>query len=323
MSVFSRPEVRRALKDFVPVAQDVMYTQYRWVEEPDELKTFFDGIMQRTRNPNGRGERATRQGFYVFDAAGRSLGVRNSRRVRGLLSMLARAREAFEADPPTRLQLPRTVPVTRPRPPVGAAVVRVFARIDPVPAGSDRRNRTVGRDFLWVRRDELRSLARGQVPPPLAGRIVRFHLIDTIRGEPDPWSREHVERAQFRARVRQVEDRLVVSIAGRFRLRAPGIDEGRWRGLEERGYEGRLEGELEFAVAGTRLLRVEMLAEGHAWGRSRYNDGEPPGRFPLKVAFVLGGSPGDHELPPGMYFHDWNAYWNPGVEILGEVRESF
>ncbi len=316
-----------ALRDFVPVAQDVQYTQYRSVD--DEQTQFFARIMDQVRNFNGSDEKTTRQGFYAFDATGDVYGAMNRRSARRLVELLDRAKSDFAADPPPRINLPEAAPYARPKPPRGSAVVQVFARIDSEPARSvrgrrgrrdrGRRNERLGRDHLWVRPFELRQLAHGRMPDGLAGRLLLNHCLDNIRGEPDPWEVSHVSEANFEVTrslvVRDGVPQIEVVLAGRFAMETGEREVGWRRPLPSSGYQGRMSGRLRFDAATLELLEWTAIAEGRAFGRSRYTNGEPAGHFPLRVAFVLSRDPRHVEVPPGMFFRGASAYWDPGLRL--------
>ena len=54
-----------------------------------------------------------------------------------------------------------------------------------------------GRDNLWIRKDEVAALAKGQLPDSLKKRIARCHLINTTGGHLTAgamWKPEHVKR---------------------------------------------------------------------------------------------------------------------------------
>lgn len=318
MSVFNQDAVRQQLEHFVPVAQDVQYLQYQPTDA--EVGKFFSTIMEQAPRFNGRSPDTTRQGFYAFDASGRLLGAMNSRRSRRLVRILEEARRQFEINPPTGLTLPATDSPRGPRPPEGTEVARVFTRISPKPTENEdprsrerrrrRDNNGIGRDYLWMSKDEVTALRKGQLSEAWLGRILRFHLLDNVRGEPDPWSADNVELAQFESpNVDRSEEQTVVSFTGQFRMRANATER-----LPERGYEGTLEGQITFGPKGA-LTDLKILATGEAWGRSRYTPGSPDGRFPLKIAFVNATQPRHREVPPGMYFFGAHRYWNPNVKL--------
>ena len=80
--------------------------------------------------------------------------------------------------------------------PADAVVVHVTARM--VKGGKDWPGpERWGRDNLWIRKDEVAALAKGQLPDSLQKRIARFHLINTTGGHLTAgamWKPEHVKR---------------------------------------------------------------------------------------------------------------------------------
>ncbi|MCA8961208.1 MAG: hypothetical protein KDC38_11875, partial [Planctomycetes bacterium] len=261
--------------------------------------------MGQVRNFNGRDPDATRQGFYAFDAEGHVYGAMNRRAPERLLRLLERAQREYAERDHGSLALSSSVPVTRPRPPVGSTVLRVHARIGPLERSeeSDRaereergrgrrregsgrtswRNSGVGRDFVWVRPEEVRSLRAGRIPDAFAGRLLLLHCLDSIRGEPDPWSADDVRYAQLEVVERRVTRGGTVVVArGDFLVEKPEREGGDRRPLPPTGYEGTIEARIEFDTAGD-LTSWTMIVEGEAWGRGRYTGGEPNGRFPLRI----------------------------------------
>lgn len=295
-SVFSRPEIIDELKQFVPVAQNTAFTQ--WREADDELSDFFWQVAKQTaawRTQAGQ----TTQGYYVFDAAGRLYGYLNNRDPAQLLALLKRAESQFASSPPPTLDLPDDIPTVQPTAPDGATIVQVFSRIEPLPAGAHELNAGVGRDYLWIPPQEVVRLEQGVFPPTLVARLTRFHLWDNVRGEPDLWEKNQVRTADFSATPHREGDTIRVEIAGRFDIEAPAGKRGyRSRELPPSGYEGTLRGEITIDAETQRVTRLELYAEGAAWGESTFTPHAPLGRFPLKIAFVLAEDRLAQEVPP-------------------------
>jgi hypothetical protein len=295
-SVFSRQSIIDELKQFVPVAQNTSFTQ--WREADDELSHFFWQIVNGTdawRSQAGQ----TTQGYYVFDAAGHLYGYLNNRDPEQLLALLRKAEARFAAAPPPRLELPDEMPTVQPSPPEGATIAQVFSRIDPLPPNVNELNAGVGRDYLWILREEVDELSRGVFPKTLTARLTRFHLWDNVRGEPDLWQRDQVREANFTATPQREGDRVRVEIGGTFDIEAPaGLRGYRSRELPPSGYEGTLEGAIDIDPKTRQVTRLELYAEGEAWGESTFTPHAPPGRFPLKIAFVLAEGRLAREVPP-------------------------
>jgi hypothetical protein len=132
----------------------------------------------------------------------------------------------------------------------------------------------IGRDHLWIRKDEVDALENGTLPDSLKNRIGRFHLVDDSRGTPLWWKA---------GEIRKVE--MTVSqgrLTGSFRYETAGGD---------RGFEGELAGFVE--AKGGRLTRFDVVARGQFWGKAIYSDlytpegGGPKGKYPVAIAFSL------------------------------------
>jgi len=312
-SVFSRQEIIDELKQFVAVAQNTSFTQ--WREADDELSDFFWQVVRQTdgwRSQSGQ----TTQGYYVFDAAGRLYGYLNNRDPAQLLALLKRAESKFAAALPAVLDLPSEIPSAQPTAPAGTTIAQVFARIEPLPYGAHELNAGVGRDYLWILPEEVEQLEQGVFPLALIARLTRFHLWDNVRGEPDLWERDQVRTADFRATPHREGATIRVEIAGKFVLEAPAGKRGyRSRELPPSGYEGTLRGEIQIDAAMHQVTRLELYAEGEAWGESTFTPHAPPGRFPLKIAFVLAEDRLSHEVPPRGVIYGVDEYLH---STLGE-----
>ncbi|MCI0652309.1 MAG: hypothetical protein L0Z55_10545 [Planctomycetes bacterium] len=275
----------------------------------------------------------TTQGLYIAAADGRNFGYVNHRSPERVLAEmedgLARFREkaAAHATFQTARGAPRGVESAGPtlrRTPTAAAVVRVHARIGPLSDESysslrkEQRvlNAAVGRDHLWILEKERRALLESagvvanavQLPPTLSARILRFHLVDNVRGEPEMWRSSEVRRADCEATlIRASRDSRTFAFRIEFLLATSS---------GERGYEGRLEGEIELAAPTAALVRFRAYSFGEAWGSSIYTPGAPPGRFPLTIAMVNApeGDGNEAIVPPQASSH-FGEYLRPALSI--------
>ena len=138
----------------------------------------------------------------------------------------------------------------------------------------------LSRDNLWIRADEHKALARGELLESLKRRIAQFHLIDNTRGEPTNWEV---------ADIRKLDLQLVGGkLTGSVELETKSGD---------RGYVADLLGFVE--TQNGRVVRLDMVAKGLFWGEGQFTLGAPKGKFPLAVAFTLAA--GDEEadrVPP-------------------------
>ena len=139
---------------------------------------------------------------------------------------------------------------------------------------------SLSRDNLWVTRAEYEALVSGQLLPGLQRRIVRFHLIDNTRGEPQMWKAEEITSLDLSL------DKGLLS--GTVHLEtASGT----------RGYKANLLGHIEHKNG--KITRFDLVAHGQFWGECTYTPGAPNGKFPLAVSFTLAdGSDVADGVPP-------------------------
>jgi hypothetical protein len=259
---------------FVPVAVDQHIHR--------TLKDAEGALFARVLKQAGRGLGGTSQGNYLFSPDGTLLAFANTAdaaHVRRLMETALRkfdpaAAPAAEAGP--KAALPQF------EPPAGGLVLDVTSKVlGGYDKGGNRAMRdAVGRDHLWLRKDEAEALARGELPQTVQQRIARFHLIDNTRGEPPLWRPDEVKRLELTLKAGR--------LSGSVHLETKAGD---------RGYQADLLGVIE--VQGGRVTRFDLVAKGAFWGEGTFTRGAPPGRFPFAVAFTLcpGTSAADRVLP--------------------------
>ena len=314
VSAFSDREIiRMATEDFVPVTADDWYQRRRQDAEGE----FFRKVANQGPRKGEGG--ATRQGIYVLTADGELLSWKNAGQNADVTrDELNRALERFKKLPASRRE-PGAVEIGEPgkldpaytrTPPPGGLIVRVHARIldhtgDEFCKGSCK---TTGgdasaRDFLWLTRDEVRSMAPAKtdirftydVPKPVAERIVRFHLIDNTRGEPTFWDAKHVRHSKLKLTViRATPDAIDLRLDGEALL-STDADPSK----ADRGYDVRLRGDLRYLPAKQTFDRFDVAAVGDHWGEGTFTRGARPDRKPLGVAFgLIAGERAADRVPP-------------------------
>jgi hypothetical protein len=223
---------------------------------------------------------ATTQGLYLCTADGKLLGFTNHRSPDRVKAVLRKGLADFKpADAPAvRNEKPDRNFSTQP--PEGGLVVTVTSKIlEGYEKSSDAMTRmfqeSLGRDTLWVRRDEHAALARGEFPPSLKSRLARFNLFDNTRGEPAPWEPSEVRKMDL-----ALQDGILTGAA--HLERADG----------KCGYRAELRGAVESKDG--KVTRFDLVARGEAWGWSGVTEAAAPkGRFTLAIAFRL--APGTDE----------------------------
>lgn len=284
-SSFARDDVIGMLNsDYVPVALDVWYEERR----KDAVGAFYHRIVAQR---DGLVAGQTTQGFYIARSDGTLVRGWNNRDPDKLARFLRDARtstaqpgEGPQESTPVDARFVRT-------PPDGGAIVEVFAKITNAAWATEPRGwmdaamrGAIGRDHLWVTRDEIKALADGAFPPTLARRIARFHLIDNTRGEPPMWDA---------GEVRDLEVGLTPAgdgawtASGTVRIAS---DDG------ARRCDAVLRADL--AVDDGRLSRFDLVAECAFAGEGRYTPHAPPGTFTLVIATRLATGGAADAVPP-------------------------
>jgi hypothetical protein len=309
--VFSHDEVVRILKSsFVPYAGDQWYLHR---QEDAAGKFFWKVVDQSHRRHAPRDE--SRQGVYAATGDGQILASDHYRPSgEAMVALLRSALSKWEGLPKTRQATVEAAPQDTAfvrEPPAGGLILNVYTRI-PLPPPAEKAwtpNQATGRDHMWVTAEESRSLLparweKGQtypVPKAVAERLIRFHLVDNVRGEPNMWEPHEIT---VQSLILTVDDPASgrLGLSGTARMTAAG----------GRGYDARLQGVLVVDQKQNAFTKADILAWGEAYGEGNYTGGAPKGKFPLVIAFSLAGnSPADHVPPQG-------SRWLPGY--LGTGR---
>jgi len=314
--VFADSEVMRlASEDFVPVAADDWYQRRR----QDEEGKFFRAVADQGPRKGEGG--STRQGIYVFTAAGKLLAYRNHLDPAVMRGVLQKALRDWRALPEAQ-RGPGVVKVGAAgkadatydrKPPAGGLIVKVYTRILDRKSEGDycvgtsptKGGDMAARDHLWLTEAEWRGLIPANarlgdkvtVTAAVLSRIVRFHLCDNTRGEPPAWSRDQVRRADLTLTVETVSDSAVTLKLEGAVLLATAADPKR----AQRGFDASLLGRIRYDVKKQVVERFDVVAMGEHWGETNLTRGARPGRTPLGVAFELarGDTPADQVPPQG------------------------
>ncbi|MFO0843327.1 MAG: hypothetical protein U0797_13170 [Gemmataceae bacterium] len=305
--------IKLASKTFVPVAGDDWYQRRR---QDDEGEFFRKVADQGPRKGAGGG---TRQGIYCLTASGKLLAYKNALDASVMLDTLRQALRRWNALPaaerkPAALELPGPGNVDRDfarTPPEGGLILKCYTRILDRDdkgrytrgtckfSGGDR----AARDHVWLTKSEWQSLLpteprageRFATPAGIARRLLRFHLADNTRGEPDFWAPEDVRQSDLTWTVREVSDGAVeLGLTGTALLATAADPKS-----APRGYDVALAGRLRYDRAKKAITQLDIVAVGEHWGEGTYTKGARPGRTPLGVSFELcpGTEPADRVTP--------------------------
>jgi hypothetical protein len=233
----------------------------------------------------------TSQGFYVAAPDGTAYGFNNNRTVDRVSGFMDQSLKKWRENPGDRVLISEddvNAPFSR-KPDAGVTVVRVYSRIKPLPEGCHELNRGVGRDHLWIYPEEAKLIAETTerdlpLPRTLSMRLVRFHLVDNVRGEPDFWKPDEVKRAEFKLRR---SNSGAYTLTGNYSMSTASGD---------RGLEGALEGQLR--LSGGKIVSFKAFGKATAWGAGTYTPRPPEGKFPLLFAFQVTQDEASKVVPP-------------------------
>lgn len=320
MSTFADPEIiKLARTEFVPIAADDWYQRRRQDAEGEFFRKMSDQ-GPRKGNPGADGG-ATRQGIYVFTAAGKLLMYRNHNDAEVMKAAIRQGLKEWQKLPadqrePNALKVGDAAKIDsayRREPPAGALIVSVHTRIlDKTDKGDFCHGKCgfpggdrAAQDHLWLTAEEWRSLipanARkgdtAKLPERLVVRIARFHLVDDTRGEPPHWTKNQIRTGELTTIVEDVNDKgMTLRLTGSFLLTTQ-ADAAK----ADRGFDVRLEGTIHYDAAKKAIDRFDAVALGDHWGNGPLTRGARPGRTPLGIVFELspGNRPADRVPPQG------------------------
>ncbi len=154
-----------------------------------------------------------------------------------------------------------------------------------------------------------------QLSPDLATRLVRFHLVDNVRGQTLPFAGQEVLQADITIKViGQAQDQVQLSIQGASRAESKGpwtMDKNLWwvSGEHPRGFRTKIYGEALFDLKSQSFTSFEMIAKGIRWGSSPINGrGQSKGPSPIATLFRIAGEKSADRLAPtfiDIYDVDW------------------
>jgi len=318
VSTFADAEViRMAKEEFIPVAGDDWYQRRK---EDTEGEFFRKVADQGPRKGEGG---STRQGVYVFTADGKLLGYRNHHDADVMRGVLKQALADFKKLPeaqraPGAIKVEDQAKVDKNydrKPPKGGLIVNVYTRIlDPDPAskgdycqgtcdmtGGDR----AAHDHLWLTEEDWKALVplnpkKGEtssMPPKLAMRLLRFHMLDNTRGEPPSWGIKEVRSHSLKLTVTTVTAKEIVLKLDGAALLTTDADPAK----AKRGYDVSILATIRYDVDKKTITAFDGVALGLHWGVGPYTGGARPGRTALGIAFALaqGDAPADRVPPQG------------------------
>lgn len=307
----------------MPVVGDDWYQRRR----QDEEGTFF--IKVADQGPRKGVGGSTRQGIYCFTAAGQLLAYRNSADptvMRETLEQGLRRWKALPADDRKAgaVKVPDVGKVDARyarTPPEGGLVLKSYTRILDREKGAfvrgtceTRGGDRAARDHLWLTKEEAQALVpkdpkkgqRVELPAAMVQRLLRFHLTDNTRGEPNLWTADEVRKHELTLTVTGVDAKSIeMELIGQALLSTAGEK-------AQRGFDAALRGRVRYDRAEKKFTRFDVLAVGDHWGEGTFTRQARAGRQPLGIAFELTDAKEPTDRIPPQAAREIARYWNPG-----------
>ena len=316
-------------KQFVVATDEV----WRLQNGSDPECRFFQEIANQGHYGGRPG--TTRQGIYVCTPSGKLLDSTNTLQSERVLRMMETSLQAWGqlADEDRKLPVDSQIrPIHRWEDsyPSSGLVLTMFARDLPMSCDPGEKSRVKwNRDFVWFSSEEARLWIgpnpqpgdKHQVPPNLVARLVRFHLVDFVRGQTSPRTVEQVAGSMISTEVVQRKGNVVeLKVRGKSVNEAPGLklDRGslsprrrrRMQGLDEsNGVQSQILGTATFDLSAEKFTAFEAVALGARWGRTRFNgrDWDREKSSPIGFVFQL-ASPTTPKVAPGFIAY-YDAKW--------------
>ena len=317
---FSDPEIIRIIQEnYIPVVGDDWYQRRR----KDEIGKFFRSVVDQTWKAGkwepGGGD--NRQGVYCFAPSGRMLTeLKNvGSQPAELLRLLQAGVEGWKRLSPEERK-PGAVQVGqvsfdadyhRPVPP-GALVLRQYQRgLRREEGGSYSPHEFkfhdapvwAQRDRVWVLQNEWKALIPSdptpgaviEIPASLRNRLIRYHFVEALVGEPGVWSPEQIRTARLTLRVDSATPAsLRLHLEGSLLL---SVDAN--AAASRCGLEGRVAGVLTYDRARGAFDRFDVVMIAECWGAlNTHNAVSRPGRTPVGFSFELGTGEDADRVPP-------------------------
>jgi len=281
--VFSNEKVIEASRAFVPAADET----WRLQRGDDAESRLFRAMVDPDHQEKGGG---SRQGIYIVAPSGTLLAAANVLQADKALELFARGLAAWDALPEAQRRLADdalAAPVLRWESscPTDGLVLEQFSR--DLPAGGDPSAAPlppVQRDHAWFSRAEARRFLPEQprvgdtheVPSALVARLARFHFVDAVKGQVQPFAPEEVSGSLRAEVVARDGDLVDLALTGHSAGAAQGpwlMGENLWKwpGEHPRSVRVSLSGRARFDLATGAFSDFELLALGTRRGSSGLN----------------------------------------------------
>lgn len=237
----------------------------------------------------------TYQGLYVAGPDGIPYNMASEWDVDKLMDTLVSALAEYKKKPPSKVTISQaSIKNAEPKGPASStSVVQIYYRCRPTPQDVHPINQMAGRDHLWIFPDDVRQVLKAAdkvghaapLPHKLVMRLVRFHLLDNVRGLADAFEAKEVRRANFFVRLLRSSGNLrTFGLTGTFLSEKDYPGDDNYKG--KLGVEGEIHGEFDVDQAAKKITRFRAYGDCKAWGANSNTWHQPSGKFPLVIAMI-------------------------------------
>lgn len=314
-SIWSNEEVIELSKQFVSATDEVWRLQNG--DDPECLH--FQKIADVG---HFRAHRSTRQGIYVCTPSGILLGSLNSHNLDAVITMMKTSLEKYQKLEPGERKLANDTDI-RPKHrwedshPADGLSLTMYARdlLESCDPNSDVKANW-NQDRVWFSRDEAKQFLPDEVseiqtgqtvdlPNHLVSRIVRFSIVDTVKGQTSFYSPNEIANSKIRVSV--------IDITGnQARLKFEGTTDAQSKSSRGRdfphGIKTQLLGHATYDLDKIRFTEFEFVALGSRWGRTVFN-GRKKQQTQSPVGFVFRMTPADAPLIAPTFLFAYQAGW--------------
>jgi hypothetical protein len=309
--------VQELLQQFVPCVDEVWRLQNR--QDPDCLH--FQKYMEQGHM---KGVPNTKQGIYAATPSGLFLASTNTIDPGQMAQMLQRALDRWKTlskkerllseDPKASAGL-----LQRATFPEDGLALKVYSRdLNRTDLPDDWRGKAWNIDFAWFRKAEVaqllpKELTKGAAvewPAALAQRLVRFHLVDNVRGQTDGYEDKEVQEASIKTEIAKVVKGLVhLKFSGSTRATTANAwpAAGAEPPANTRGLQTQILGSGVYDPSKGKFTSLEIVAAGSRWGMTRFNFRENDQKR-SGIGFVLKlveDRPQDRVAPALVFRYGW------------------
>ena len=327
--MFSNNSIIKWLKqDFVPVAISVSYLQ----EEDNRDGLLFRKIAEQGHYAGRTKPTPTRQGLYIATIDGTLLASANTNSPIEVLQLMQKGINGWNRG---RKNSAGKFSTTSAKPtrhstvefPEGGLILRQTVRDLPRPGEPSHKTDQHNFDHVWMTPEEIKAFAPSSpepgfsydIPRKIAHRLVRFSLVDQVKGESDAWSQENIVGAWMKAKVTQVKTSesgsllVRIKLDGKAKCVCPASGEvnpfTKHKINTSRGIEAKIKGFLTYDTQAKTFTDFDMIAFGQRWGTATYSFRHRDlGRAPIGFAFQLLETKPENMTKPAFGFPDYFSY---------------